>query len=91
MNVIVDTEAKLNQLKNSLEGDFKVLVTKLEAVFQHIHQAPLEDVVKEAVATNLHDAATKVEAIADTLRSDVDVVDQAVDVVDTVVDKTATK
>ncbi|HEY1646014.1 MAG TPA: hypothetical protein VGF75_06685 [Candidatus Saccharimonadales bacterium] len=91
MSVLIDTEAKLAAVKNKVEGDLKVLITKLEAVFQHVSQAPLEDVVKEAVATNLHDAATKVEAIADTVRSDVDVVDKAVDTADSVVDKTATK
>ena len=91
MSEFKELQAKLNELKGSLEGDLKTLVVKLESVFHHVQAAPVEDAVKDAVVTNLHDAATKVEAVADTLRSDADVADKAVDSADNVVDETVSK
>jgi hypothetical protein len=79
MSAVTDLAAKLTELKNTLEGDLHAVVVKLESVFHHVQAAPVEDIIKEAVTTDLHSAATKVEALADTLRSNVDVVDNAVD------------
>lgn len=79
MSVFTELEAKLADVKGKVEGDLHVLVTKLESIFQHIHLAPVEDVVKEAVAADIHAAATQVETVATTLRSEVtDAVTQAV-------------
>lgn len=91
MSVFSELESKLVDLKNKVNGELRSLVLNLESVFQHVHKSPVENVVKEAVASNIHDAATSVERLADTLRSDTDAVDQAVVVADTAVKKTATK
>jgi hypothetical protein len=89
MSVFADVEKKLVDVKNKVDGDLKDIATKLEAVFQRVHQAPVEDVVKDAVASDIHAAATKVEAVADTMRSDVDAADKVVDTADAAVDATA--
>jgi hypothetical protein len=89
MSELKNLQAKLTELKNSLEGDLKAVVVKLESAFHHVQAAPVETAVKEAVASDLHDATDKVAAVADTLRSDVDVADKAVDSADTVVDTVA--
>lgn len=89
MTVIANAEAKLVEVKNKVEGDLHDLALKLEAIFQRVHQAPVEDVVKEAVASDVHAAATKIEAVADTMRSDVDVADKVVDSADAAVDAAA--
>lgn len=90
MSELTDLQAKLTELKTSFEGDLKAIVTKIESAFHHVQAAPVEAAVKEAVASDLHDATVKVAAVADTLRSDVDVADKVVDTADTVVD-TASK
>jgi len=78
MSVFTDLETKFSELKDNLEGDLHTLVVKLESVFQHIHLAPVEDVVKQAVAEDLHAAAAQVETVASTLKSEVtDAVAQA--------------
>lgn len=78
MSVFAELETKLATLKDSVEGDLHTLVVKLESIFQHIHLAPVEDVVKQAVAEDVHAAATQVENVAATLRSEVtDAVAQA--------------
>lgn len=91
MSVFADVEAKLASLKDKVEGDLHALVLKLEAVFQRLHNAPVEDVVKEAVASDIHAAASHVEAVADTLRSDVAVADKVVSAAADAVDKAAAK
>lgn len=78
MSVFAELEAKLAAVKDNVEGDLHALVVKLESIFQHIHLAPVEDVVKKAVAEDIHAAATQVENVAATLRSEVtDAVTQA--------------
>jgi hypothetical protein len=91
MSVFTDVEAKLVDVKNKVEGDLHTLLTHLEAVFQRVQQAPVEDIVKTAVASDIHAAAVKVEAVADTLRSDVNVADKVVNVAADAVDNAATK
>lgn len=71
MSVFSELETKLADVKNKVEGDLHALVVRLESIFQHIHLAPVEDVIKEAVAADIHAAATQVETVADTLRSEV--------------------
>jgi len=71
MTVFTELEAKLAEIKGKVEGDLHVLVTKLESIFQHIHLAPVENVFKEAVASDIHAAASQVELVAQTLRSEV--------------------
>jgi len=79
MSVFTELETKLADVKNKVEGDLHALVVKLESIFQHVQLAPVEDLVKEAVAADIHAAATQVETISDTLRSEVtDAVTQAV-------------
>lgn len=78
MSVFTDVETKLGELKDKVEGDLHALVVHLESIFQHVNLSPVEAVVKEAVATDIHAAATQVEAVADTLKSEVtDAVSQA--------------
>lgn len=78
MSVFAELETKLADVKNSVEGDLHALVVKLESIFQHVKLAPVEDVVKEAVAEDVHAAATQVENVAATLKSEVtDAVAQA--------------
>lgn len=89
MSVFADVEKKLVDVKGKVEGDLHDLTLKLEAIFQRVHQAPLEDVVKADIASNVHAAAVKVEAVADTMRSDVDTVDKVVDSADDAVDAAA--
>jgi hypothetical protein len=84
----MSVETKLVNLKNTAEGDLRALVVKLESIYQHVINSHVEDVVKAAVTADVHDAATKAEAIADTLRSDVSTLDVAAT---TVADKTAKK
>lgn len=91
MSAFDELKTKLTELKGKVSGDLHALVTKLEAVAEHLHKSPLEDVVKETVTNDLHAAATHVERVADTVRSDVDVADKVVDAVDTAVDKAAAK
>lgn len=79
MSVVTDVNDKLNEVKDKVEGDLKILVEKLESIFQHIQASPVEDVVKNAVAEDVDAAATTVEHVSDSIRSDVDSVDNAVD------------
>lgn len=78
MSFVTDLETKLSDVKNKVEGDLHHLILKLEAVFQRVHQSHIEDTVKEAIVSDIHTAASHVEAVADTLRSDVSAVDKAV-------------
>ena len=87
MTFVQDLEAKLEGLKDKVEGDLHSLVLKLESVFSRVHQAQLADTLKAAVTADIHAAASHVEAVADALRSDVDVVDETVDSADDAVDK----
>lgn len=89
MSVFTDLDAKLTELKTKVEGDLHTLVTKLQAVAHHVQASNVEPVVKEAVATDLHDATQKVADVADTLRADADVADKAVDTADAAVDVAA--
>lgn len=91
MVTLVEAKNKLIEVGKKVENDLHLagLVKKLEAVVERVHQAPVEDVVKTAVASDIHDAATKVEAVADTMRSDVDAVDKVVDTADKAVDTAA--
>lgn len=89
MSFITDLETKLEALKDKLSGDFHTVVLRLEAVFNHVKSAEFQDSVKEAIVSDIHTAASHVEAVADTLRSDADVVDKAVDVADDAVDSAA--
>lgn len=91
MSVFTDVEAKLVDVKNRVEGDLHTLLTHLEAVFQRVQQSPVEDVVKEAVASDIHAAAVKVDAVADTLRSDVNVANEVVTTAVDAVDSAAAK
>lgn len=91
MSKYTELADKLTEVKSKVEGDLKTLIEKLEAIFQHVQASPVEDVVKTAVAEDVHAAATSVEHVADTLRTDADDADKAVDSVDTAVDNTATK
>jgi hypothetical protein len=89
MSVFADVEKKLADVKGKVEGDLHALTLKLEAIFQRVHQSPIEDVVKADIASKVHDAASHVEKVADTLRSDVDTVDKVVDSADAAVDSAA--
>ena len=85
MSAFEDLKTKLTELKSKATGDFHALVVKLEAVAEHLHKAPLEDVVKATVTADLHAAATHAERVADTARSDVDAADKVVDAADTAI------
>lgn len=85
MSVFAELETKLATLKNEVEGDLHTLVVKLESIFQHVKLSPVEDLVKQAVAEDIHTAADQVSTVAETLRSEV------TDAVSTAVGKTATK
>jgi len=91
MSVETDVATKLTNLKNTVDGSLHELVTKLEAIFQHVTNSHTEDVVKAAVVTDVNDAASHVAVIADTMRSDVDVAAKTVDTVDNAVDATVSK
>jgi hypothetical protein len=91
MSVFTELDTKLSDLKKELTGDLHTLVTKLQAVAHHVQASNVEPVVKEAVATDLHDATQKVADVADTLRADADVADKAVDTADVAVDDVAAK
>lgn len=79
MSVVTELEGKLKSLKATADGDLHALVLKLEAIYQHIVSSHVEDVVKAAVVNDVHEAATKAESLADTLRSNVDDATAAVD------------
>lgn len=81
MSVVTELETKLANLKNTADGDLHALVVKLEAIYQHVVGSHVETVVKDAVVADVHEAATKAQAIADTMRSDVDAADNVVDAV----------
>lgn len=81
MSAVTELETKLAHLKNTAEGDLHGIAVKLEAIYQHIVGSHVETVVKDAVVADVHDAATKVQTIADTMRSDVDAADDVVDAV----------
>lgn len=91
MSVFEDVKAKFAELKSGATGEVHNILTKLEAVLEHVHKAPVEDIVKTAVTNDLHAAAVQVARVADTARSDVDAADQVVDAADTAVDKAAAK
>lgn len=91
MTFVNEVETKLTDVKNKVEGDLHSLVLKLEGIFHRVHQAEVSGVLKQAVISDIHDAATHVEAVADTLRSDVDVVDKVADAADVAVDEAAAK
>lgn len=91
MSVFEDVKAKFAELKSSATGEAHAILTKLEAVLEHVHKAPVEEVVKTAVTNDLHAAAVQVARVADTARSDVDAADKVVDAADTAVDKAAAK
>ncbi len=91
MSVFEDVKAKFVELKSSATGEVHSILTKLEAVLEHVHRTPVEDLVKTTVATDLHAAAVQVARVADTARSDVDAADKVVDAADTAVDKAAAK
>jgi hypothetical protein len=91
MSFITNLEAKLSEVKGKVEGDLHSLVLRLESVFQRVQQSPVEEVIKEAIVSDIHAAATHIETVADTLRSNVDVVDAVVDAADNAVKKAATK
>lgn len=63
---LVALEEKLSSLKSSVEGDFKDLVLKIEAAFHHVRASHVEDLVKDAVYAELHDATVKIGNIAAT-------------------------
>lgn len=76
MSFVHDLETKFSDIKDNVEDDLHGLVLKLEAVFQRIHKSHLEDVVKDAVVSDIHAAATHVEAVATKLRASADVADK---------------
>lgn len=67
---LVALEEKLAHLKSTVEGDLKDVVLKVEAVFQHVRASHVEDLVKDAVYSELHDAAIKIGNIAATAVTD---------------------
>jgi hypothetical protein len=85
MSVIANFEAKLKSVKGKVDGDLKDLVIYLESVFHHVQASHVEDVVKNAVVSDLHAATVKVDNIANTVRIESDLADKAVDAVDTAV------
>lgn len=89
--MIMETlDEKLKHLKVTADGEFKTLITHLESVFHHVKNAPVEQIVKYAVATDLHEALLHVDNIANTTRATADTVDAAVDSVDDAVNKAVT-
>ena len=87
MTFVTELEEKFISLKDKAEGDLHALVLKLEAVFSRVHQAQVADGLKAAISSDIHAAASHVEALADSLRSDADVAVKAVDAADDAVDK----
>lgn len=78
MSVIHEFKETLANVKDKVEGDFKDLLKHLESVFHHLHVSHVEDVVKEAVVTDLHAATVKVDNIANAVRANADAVDKTV-------------
>ena len=91
MSAVSELETKLSNLKKRAEGDLHALVVKLEAIYQHVAASHTETVVKNAVVANVTDAANHVEALANTLESDVDTADKSVDSVVSEVTKEETE
>lgn len=91
MSAVTELQVKLTSLKDKLDGDLKDLVVKLESVFHHVHASHVEDVVKVAVATDIHEAATKIDNVANTIRMESDLADKAVDTADDAVNAVVTK
>lgn len=79
MSVIHDFEETLKNVKNKVEGDLLDVLKHIEAVFHHLHVSHTEDVVKEAVVTNLHAATLKIDNIANAVRVTTDAADKAVE------------
>lgn len=89
MSIVEDLQSRLETVKSKAEGDLRDLVKHLEAAFQHLHISHAEPVVKEAVASELHMAAIKVDNIANQTRMEADLADKAIDTVDNAVNKAA--
>jgi hypothetical protein len=87
---LVALEENLAKLKNTVEGNLKDLVLKLEAVLHHVKASHVEPIVKDAVYTELHTATVKVSNIANEIRMESDLADKVIDTTADAVDK-ATK
>ena len=79
MSVIHEFEDTLANVKNKVEGDFKDLLKHIESVFHHLHVSHAEDVVKEAVVTDLHVATLKIDNIANAVQVNADAADKTVE------------
>jgi hypothetical protein len=91
MSVVANFEEKLKTVKSKVEGDFKDLILHIEAVFQHVQTSHAEDVVKNAIISDLHAATVKVDNIANNIRIESDLADKAVDAADDAVNKATKK
>jgi hypothetical protein len=91
MSVVANFEAKLKAVKGKVEGDMKDLVLYIESVFHHIQASHVEDVVKNAVVSDLHAATVKIDNVANTIRIESDLADKAVDAADAAVTKAVKK
>jgi len=91
MSFVTEVEAKLSDVKSKVEGDLHALVLKLETIFHRVHQVEASGVFKQAIVSDIHAAASHVEAVADVLRANVDAAVKVVDAADDAVDKAATK
>lgn len=91
MSFVTEVEAKLSEVKGKVEGDLHALVLKLEGIFHRVHQAEVSGVFKQAVISDIHAAASHVEAVAEAVQSNVDEAAKVVDTAVTAVKKTAGK
>lgn len=91
MTIFHDLEDKLSSLKAKAVGDFHDLVLHIEAIYHHMHVAHAEPLVKEAIATELHAAAVKVDNIVNQVRLGADMADKVVDIAATAVDTAVKK
>lgn len=88
MSFVTEVEAKLSEVKDKVEGDLHALILKLEGIFHRVHQAEVSGVLKQAVISDIHAAASHVESVADAVRVDVkEVVNNATKVAEDVVAK----
>lgn len=88
MSFVTEVEAKLSEVKGKVEGDLHALVLKLEGIFHRVHQAEVSGVLKQAVISDIHAAASHVESVADAVRANVsEVVAEATKTAESVVEK----
>ena len=79
MSIVAELEHKLAALKDKVEGDFKDLVLHIEAAYQHVQASHVEDIVKNAVADSVHNAAIKIDNITNVLQAEAAKVEEVVE------------